>query len=124
MSARVLLIDPDDASRTSLAAALGRAGFGVLPLPDPITALDVLDAAPGDLRLAVVSVRQLPGKPHGIAFALMMHARDNAARIVLLVDRPQDIKLVEEADKHVFAGILVTGADASAIATEIVQLFG
>jgi hypothetical protein len=121
MSARVLLIDPDDTSRVPLTLALGKAGLTVVPLADTTTALDVLDAAPGGVHLAVVSLRQAPGKPHGIAFALMMRSRDEAARIVLLVDRPRDLKAVDRSDACAFVGTLVQDSDKAVLATEIVR---
>jgi DNA-binding response OmpR family regulator len=124
MHTRVLLVDPDDGSRASMALALDRAGLDVVALADSLIALDVLDAQPGGIRRAVVSLRQLPGKPHGIAFAMMMRARGGTARIVLLVDRPDDTKAVTRSDACVFAGILVRGADTATMAAEIVRLFG
>ena len=124
MSAQVLIVDPNDASCASMARALGRAGFNVVKSADTMAALDVLDAAPRDTRSAVVRLRQAAGKPHGLAFALMMRVRDKTARIVLLIDRPQDMNFIDNADKGVFAGILVSSTDNDAMAAESARLLG
>jgi DNA-binding response OmpR family regulator len=124
MPARVLLVCPDDAPRASLADALGRAGLDVVACADTDAALDALASEPGSIRAAVVSQRQGTGKPHGIASALTMRGRHKIARIVLLVDRPDDIKSIDITDACSFSGIVVFGTDTSRVATEILRLVG
>jgi DNA-binding NtrC family response regulator len=73
--------DPEFTER--VAATLTQAGYDVAAFTDPMLALDALDAAK-TIEMLITGVIFGPGKPHGLALALMARARRPNIRILFM----------------------------------------
>jgi len=83
MPAVVLVVHDDLEVRALAMAVLRAASFEVAGFADPMAALDALEANP-HVRVLVTRVLFGPGKPHGVALALMVRAKRRGIKVVFI----------------------------------------
>ena len=81
MPARIILVHDYQALVGELSAALEAAGYSVAPFLDPMRALDVISSA-STAEILITKVDFGPGKPNGVALALMARYRRPGIRII------------------------------------------
>jgi DNA-binding NtrC family response regulator len=90
----LLLVEDDDAIRSSLAEGLGMAGYRVIAVPTSTEALSELKSD-GVIDLAIIDIQMPPGHPHGFALARMARFHRPDLPLVLMSGYPD----LAEADE-------------------------
>ena len=101
-TARVLVVDDDDAALDLIGSVLAEAGFDVSTAPTALTALDLL--AEGAFDMVVTEV-DLAGGLNGVELVKCARAQQPSWRSLFISGRTGPYAVVDEPDRDDFVGI-------------------
>jgi DNA-binding NtrC family response regulator len=106
MPAQIVLVHNVEKFATDASAALKQAGYQVAVFTDPVKALDALENA-STVEVLITRVNFPPGKPNGVALALMTRYRRPNVRVVFAA-RPEMERYTEDIGELVPAPVRIS----------------